>query len=339
MLTGSAPVSAEVQRRIRQVAEKVGIELHQGEGSCTLAFILSNRHVLHPFHMRVLMSAESYCAMEGCDILFTVFNYSPRVPWNELHLPKVMLRRDVARALILAGNNSENLLCGLRQRGIPFAVLGNNVIGDWQRGNYNSVSSDSAQGANDITRYLISLGHQHIWYVGNCKLPWFATCYRGYNQAMQVAGLATKLSEIDSGDDKEIGYLGTKAILASQEPVTAIFAGTDHAAQGVYKAAFDCGLRIPEDLSVVGCDDTLGNIMHPPLTSICEFPEQFGKRLAQMVLERIRHPEAPPQQSVIPTAIAKRESCLPPRFSAENGAPKGISGEVQLASVHAGAQS
>lgn len=267
--------------------------------------------VLHPFHARVLVGAEAQCSAQGCDILFTLFKYSARVPWTELHLPKLMRRRDVANALILAGNNSENLLLALRQRGVPFALLGNNVLGAWQGDSYDSVRSDSVQGAYEITRYLVSLGHRHVWYVGNCKLPCFAASNRGYSQAMQDSGLLPQLSDIDSEDDEEIGYLGTRTIFGTREPVTAIFAGTDHAAQGVYKAAFDRGLRIPRDLSVVGCNDTYGRLLHPPLTTIREYPEQFGKRLAQMALERIRNADAPPQQVIIPTAIAKRESCLP----------------------------
>ena len=338
MLTGSAAVSAEVQERIRQTAEQLGFDLQRDDQLHTLAFILSNRDVLHPFHARVLVGAEAQCAAQGCDILFALFKYSARVPWNELHLPQLMRRRDVASALILAGTNSENLLLALRQRGVPFVVLGNNVLGDWQGDSYDAVFSDSVQGGREITRYLISLGHRQIWYVGNCKLPWFAACYRGYSQAMQDSGFSPRLSEIESEDDEEIGYLGTKTIFGRQEPVTAIFAGSDHTAQGVYKAAFDGGLRIPQDLSVVGCNDTYGRLLHPPLTTIREYPDQFGKRLAQMVLERIRHPDAPPQQVIIPTAIAKRESCLPCGMPAEGIAGVGRSDDVHLAGADANRQ-
>jgi DNA-binding LacI/PurR family transcriptional regulator len=65
-------------------------------------------------------------------------------------------------------------------------------------------------------------------------------------------------SSVDSADDSEVSYLGTKSLLAHAEPVTLIFAGNDSVAHGVYKALRDNGLRIPEDISVAGCDDMVG---------------------------------------------------------------------------------
>ena len=67
----------------------------------------------------------------------------------------------------------------------------------------------------------------------------------------------------DSEDDTEVGYLGTKSLLARGEPVTANFAGNDSTAQGIYRALRDSGLKIPDDASVVGCDDTIGVWLYP----------------------------------------------------------------------------
>jgi len=109
-----------------------------------------------------------------------------------------------------------------------------------------------------------------------------------------------------------LDILGTKAILSRSEPVTAIFAGTDTAAQGVYAALADCHLRVPQDISVVGCNDTSGEILRPPLTTIREFPEQLGKQLAELAIGQISRTVAAPRQITIPTEIVKRESCQPP---------------------------
>ena len=114
-----------------------------------------------------------------------------------------------------------------------------------------------------MTRYLIGMGHRHIWFVGNTRLPWFVRCFDGYSRAMKAAELAPRQSTIDSEDDTEVGYLGTKSLLARGEAVTAIFSGNDPTAHGVYKALRDSGLRIPEDISVTGCDDTVGALLYP----------------------------------------------------------------------------
>jgi len=142
-------------------------------------------------------------------------------------------------------------------------------------------------------------------------LPWFARCFAGYRRAMDSAGLSTCLNSTDSEDDVESGYLGTKSLLAGHKSITAILAGDDPTAHGAYKALRDSGLRIPEDISVCGCNDTVESWGHPPLTTIRQFPEQLGKQLAEFVLNRIASPGLEPQRVTVPTALIERDSCRP----------------------------
>ncbi len=177
------------------------------------------------------------------------------------------------------------------------------------------VFADDIQGGQDATRYLIGLGHRHIWFVGNTRLPWFARCFEGYRRAMEERGLVARQSSTDSEDETESGYLGTKSLLAREEPVTAILAGNDPTAHGVYKALRDRGLKVPDDISVVGCDDTVGTWLSPALSTTREFPEQLGKQLVELILKRIAQPDQDPQCVMIPTEFIKRDSCGPPRAS------------------------
>ena len=220
-----------------------------------------------------------------------------------------MQRRDVVRAVILSGTNSANLIELLEHKGITFVALGNNLINQSQTLNHDVVFSDDIQGAYDITRHLIALGHRHICFVGNTQLPWFFRCHIGYTKAMEEAGLKPHRSAIQSENDGEIGYLGTKAALAGREPVTAIFAGNDPSAHGVYKALRDSRLRIPDDISVAGCNDTVGGWLYPGLTTIREFPEQLGKSMVELLLQRIADPRGAPRSSRFPTELIKRDSC------------------------------
>jgi DNA-binding LacI/PurR family transcriptional regulator len=226
----------------------------------------------------------------------------------------VMQRTDMIRSVILAGTNTPNLLDLLNHRGIPFVALGNNVVlkdsGDLT---CDAVFSDDIQGAYEMTAYLQQLGHREIWFVGNCALPWSTRCYQGYRHAMQEAGLEVHLSEIDSLDDAEVGYLGTKLLLSRGQAATAILGATDETAQGIYRVLRERGLHVPDDVSVAGCNDGLGGIMNPPLTTIREFPQLLGKRLVDLALERIAHPDLPVQQVTIPIELVKRSSCAPLR--------------------------
>lgn len=311
IVNGSARVGGELHDRVREAARQLEIDLHQANRSRSVVFVLSNREMLHSFHSRILVGAQRQCALRGWDMLFLSFSYAADVPAKDLHLPAVLRRRDVARAVILAGTNSQNLLTALQGRGSPFAVLGNNLLGDAPSGGGDMVYSDDVQGAYEMTRYLQSLHHRHIGYIGNKRLPWLERCAKGYAKAMRESGLEPFEQDIDSTSEQEIGYLGAKLIFGRPERVSAIFAGTDPIATGVYKAASDCFLRIPEDLTVAGCNDTFGDLLHPQLTTVREFPEQLGKQLVDMVLTRIEQPELNPRAVTIPTELVKRESCHP----------------------------
>jgi DNA-binding LacI/PurR family transcriptional regulator len=190
-------------------------------------------------------------------------------------------------------------------------VLGNNIIGEPSELKSDIVFSDDINGGQDMTQYLIGLGHRRICFVGNTRLPWFARCYEGYCRTMIEAGLEPLQSSIDTEDDSESGYLGVKSMLTRNEPVSAIIAGNDHTARGVYKGVRDSGLRIPDDISVAGCDDTIGAWLYPRLTSVREFPEQIGRQMAEMILNRIADPTLPQQSVTIPTELIKRDSCRP----------------------------
>jgi DNA-binding LacI/PurR family transcriptional regulator len=313
VLSGSGRVAPEIQKIVLEEAKRLGVDPSQRNKSKTLAFVLSNRAMLHVFHSRILSGAEMYCATHGWDIIFLSFNYALQAPWTELHLPKVIQRSDLVRGVILAGTNSTNLTKLLTERGIKFAVFGNNLIGEPQDfENNDMVVADDIQGSQDATRFLIELGHRNIWFVGNTSLPWFARCFDGYRRAMEMSGLIPRESRANSEDDTESGYLGTKSLLAQDEPVTAIVAGNDPTAYGVYKALRDRNLKIPSDISVVGCDDTIGKWLSPALSTTVEFPEQIGKQLVELALNRISKPDQPPQRITVPTEFIRRDSCCSP---------------------------
>jgi len=306
---GQFNVDGAIRARVRKAAGELGLDLEQrrNEKSTIIAFMLSNRDVLHSFQAHILLGAESYCSAQRKELLFMSLRYSPTVPPKELHLPQILSQRNIVRAVILGGTNSANMLTALREHDIPFAVLGNNVIGDWCPADYDAVYSDDVQGAFDLTAHLIGCGHRDIWFVGDIELPWYARCAQGYRQCMEQSGFEPRFSEIHS-DDRQLGYLATRSILSRREPVTAVFAGCDQIARGVYEAVRQSGLRVPDDISVAGFNDSEGALMDPPLTTVREFPEELGTHLAEFVLRRIQEPDRTPQQLTIPTRVVVRES-------------------------------
>jgi DNA-binding LacI/PurR family transcriptional regulator len=298
----SSRVRPEVEERVRAAARELGFDLHRRRRTKLIAFLLGNRPLLHPFHSQVLVASEAYCAADDQD-------------WNGLHVPRVLRRGDVIDGFIVAGANRQNLLDLLTHVGLPFAILGDTVEGDWNPEVHDVVWVDDTNGAFEATRYLQSLGHRRIAYVANVKMAWFARRLKGYTRAMEEAGLTPMVAGINSHDEDEVGFLATKRLLSDRtERVEAIFAGSDAICHGIYRALREGGVEVPGDISVCGFNDTPeASVLYPALTSVRVFPEIIGRMLGEMVLARIGNPHLPPQQQTIPTQLVKRESCVAAR--------------------------
>ena len=311
---GNPQVETEIQSRVIAAARQLGINLISSRKNRSIAFVLGNRDILNEFQSQVLMGVEGYCAQLGWNLQFISFASELGGPAPTLQLPQALTRQDRVGGVILSGTHSASVLLALREIRIPFSVMGNNIVGDWLPEEYDSVISDDVRGSSEITQYLISQGHREIYFVGDQRLPWYARCAAGYRKTMQGAGLEAWFSEIHS-EDRELGYLAVKSLLANGRRPTAIFAGNDQAAAGVYGALQESGIRIPDDISVVGFNDTIGSVLHPALTTAREFSKEQGRHLAEFVLRRIQSPDLPPQCVVIPTELIRRDSVIAAKSS------------------------
>lgn len=304
---GNPHVEPQIQAQVVAVAQRLGIDLSQGRKTRSVAFVVGNRNALNEFQSQVLLGAEEYCGQQGWDLLFVSILSDLGAPTSNIRLPEALTRKSAPRGVILAGTHHAAILTLLNEQRIPFAVMGNNVIGDWNSGACDSVGTDGIRGAAEITEHLIALGHRAIHFIGDVRLPWYGQCAQGYRQAMEAARLEPSFSRIHS-DERELGYLATKSLLSGKDRPTAIFAGNDQAAVGVYAALQESGVRIPDDVSVVGFNDTIGSVLHPALTTVREFPREQGRQLAELILRRIEEPNGAPQTIVIPTELIRRDS-------------------------------
>ncbi|HUE43642.1 MAG TPA: LacI family DNA-binding transcriptional regulator, partial [Candidatus Sulfotelmatobacter sp.] len=277
---GNPQVDPQIQAAVFAAAKQLGVDLTLSRKNRTIAFVLGNRDIVNEFQSRVLLGAEGYCSQNDWDLQFISFRRDLNAPPTNLRLPHALTKTNRPGGVILSGTHSVSILAALRERRIPFAVVGNNIVGDWRPEECDCVFTDDVRGSAELTRHLIAQGHSAIWYIGNLRLPWFARCAKGYEEAMREAGLEPRFSEIHS-EDRELGYLAVKSLLASGERPTALFVGTDQAASGVYQALQESGIHIPDDVSVAGFNDTIGDVLHPGLTSVREFPRELGTHLAE----------------------------------------------------------
>jgi LacI family transcriptional regulator len=147
------------------------------------------------------------------------------------------------------------------------------------RARVTSVGSTNFAGGLAAAQHLLSLGHRRIAYLGGeATAAHNQARMHGYRAALEAAGITVPEGYVRSGRFRyQDGVSGTAALLDLDEPPTAVFAGNDETAAGVIEAARIRGLRIPEDLSVVGFDDTqIARFASPPLTTVRQPLREMG---------------------------------------------------------------
>lgn len=176
--------------------------------------------------------------------------------------------------------------------------------------NYAAVHATNYQGALDAMNYLLSLGHQRIGFItGRAELESSARRLKGYRDALKKAGIAVDEQLITVGDyTAETAAQCARELLSLKHPPTAIFASNDQAAMGVYQVAQEMGLRIPEDLSVVGFDNIVES-KYMGLTTVDQFISEMGFVATQMLIKLINGEPLESQTYQMRTELVVRSSC------------------------------
>ncbi len=280
--------------------------------SPVVSFILSNRDFLHPFHSRVLQGVEEYCEESGFFVIYTRFRYSPTIAPAELQLPSVLQSHGIADCVILAGSNYDNLTKILDKRGLQYVLMSNNFVGKENREPFDQVRFDDFSGAVEATRYLISLGHRHIWFIGDTSLPWYRNRHEGYLKAMKDAGLEPLSQTLGLHDDRFLNGLNSvQMILEQKRPMSAILAGNDEVAHGAWESLQKAHLKVPHDISLVGFDDQHGMARLQSLTSVRVEAIEIGRQLAKMAIAKIKSKGRRLPEVLLSTSLVKRETCRP----------------------------
>jgi LacI family transcriptional regulator len=214
--------------------------------------------------------------------------------------------------LILPSESSEELRT-LSEYGYPFVVLDPRVpVGQ----NIPSVSAANMTGAIDATEHLLRLGHRRIAAITGFA-GWCATEERliGYRAALTRAGVPLDAAlEIESNFEIGGGYSVAGRLLDSPSPPTAIFAFNDNLAIGVLQAARARGLRVPDDLSLVGFDDSEeAPLVTPALTSVRQPLAEMGRMAVALLVRLLEQRGAETLKFELSTTLVVRGSTAAPR--------------------------
>jgi LacI family transcriptional regulator len=177
-----------------------------------------------------------------------------------------------------------------------------------------SVGSTNFAGGMAATRHLLSLGHRRIAYLGGQPdAAHNQARLHGYRAALEAEGIEVPEGFVRRGEfHYQDGIVGAAALLRMDEPPTAIFAGSDETAAGVIEAARVRGVRIPEELSVVGFDDTqLARFSSPPLTTVRQPLREMGGVAVRTALRLADGERLDSHHVELATELIVRESTAP----------------------------
>lgn len=180
--------------------------------------------------------------------------------------------------------------------------------------NISHVGTDNVKASSDATQHLIDLGHKRIAHLcgpeGNVLS---LQREQGYQAAMKSAGLQAEIKSQPCGFTVDAGQAAAMELLDHQPVPTAIFCANDATAMGAITALLREGLRVPDDISVVGFDDiAFASIFSPPLTTISQQRKELGQRAALLLLDSIRGSSSEPRNIVIDHTLIQRASTSKP---------------------------
>ena len=267
-----------------------------------IAFIICQNHtpaVSHPFYSRILDGTLGEVNRMGYNLLIA--------SENDIKDSSSVIFQKRMDGVILASNVRPEIVQMFRQHEIPIVLINN--LSDTQ--DVICMMSDDYGGATDAMSHLISRGHKRIAFI--CGYPDHSSYiqrHSAYLNALKRSGIEADTSIIRfCGHRTEEGKASMKQLLADTRDFTAVFASNDFIAVGVIKALKEAGLRIPDDVAVVGFDDLdMAQIVDPELTTIRTDKEQIGIQAVKALFDLMDKKENCEKVQIQKTQLIVRQS-------------------------------
>jgi LacI family transcriptional regulator len=309
-------VSHDTRTRVLDAAMTLGYPIKDQNGVCEAPMSVIGFMVKHdvdleteepwvnPFYSHIERGVESECRKRNISLMLSTIDVDRQN--RPLHWP-AMISENRVDGLVLSGTFIEDTVDMIKRRvNIPITLVDSYAPGL----PFDSILIDNHHGASSAMEHLIGLGHRHIGLVGtNPKSPpgifdrrmsYYGTLARHEIRDRYV--IDSELSRVDA-------YRAVQELLKKHPQITAIFAANDDSAIGVLNAARDLGLRVPQDLSVIGFDNIdLSREIMPSLSTVHVNKSWLGMLGVRQLLERAQNPDQPKLTVVVSTQLMPRES-------------------------------
>jgi LacI family repressor for deo operon, udp, cdd, tsx, nupC, and nupG len=310
-MSGSPRVTEETRERIAAAVRDTGYVVNRMARSLRLQearqVLVMVPNIGNPFHASVLLGAEEAAVAAGFHVL--IGNTAGDMARAEEHA-RQLLTGAVDGMLLLGGRLPPMLEApALQQRLVA-------VIERVSARGVPVVEIDNQAGAREATRHLIGLGHRRIAHIGG-GIPTTATPkrFKGYAAALAEAGLELQPELVRYGTFSILtGSEHMAALLALPAPPTAVFCGSDEIAIGAIRTIKQAGLRVPEDVSIVGFDDIyFAAVYDPPLTTVEQPARLLGFEAMRLLADRLAGIDVPKRGVTVPYRLMIRGSTAPPK--------------------------
>jgi DNA-binding LacI/PurR family transcriptional regulator len=318
VLNRKGNISKQTQSRVISVARSLGYPVpsdrSKAEGAMaagTVAIVYNRRLsplVTDPFYGAVVAGIE-----EGLQELgYRVFLRSIDSANGHTGLFEQDSSGNHNDGLLLVGcDASLDIVSESKKRDIPVVLVDN----ESKEGRVDCIVSDNEAAAKKAMQHLYALGHRKIGFIGGPQSHVsLAQRYKGYVSTLQGFGIDFRkrwvvFAESVETHGPEIGYEGTHKLMDGPESPTAIFADNDMTALGALKALHEKGIKVPEEVSVIGFDNIeVSAHTHPPLTTMHIPKMQMGSLAARRLVDLICDKDVAPIKTVVYATLILRDS-------------------------------
>ena len=284
VFNGTKYVAPELEARVREAVAELDYEPYgparalRQQRVRVWAVIIAD--VENPFFTSVVRGIEDVAYAEGYRL---VLCNSDEDVTKETEYLDIAVRERMAGVVIAAASTSESKVDRLAQAGIPVVAIDREV----ESYDVNSVMVDNRRGAREATTHLLDCGWQRIGcIVGPTRISTSNERLDGYRRALTERGLGFDRSLVRRADFREGGgYKAARALLELTDPPDALFIANNLMTLGALHAVEDVGRRVPDDLGIVGFDDSpAADLIRPRLTVVAQPTYQIGQRAGQMLL-------------------------------------------------------
>lgn len=259
--------------------------------------------LFNPFFSLVQAGIEHECRLQRLNLMVGTIEVDASN--HPTDWPR-MIEDDSADGLLLLGTNIEPTADALLRRLPDKPIV---LVDSYAPGyHFDSVLIDNFAGATQAVEHLIALGHRHIGLIGSnpASPPDILERRQGYLDTLSKHGITTAYIE-DGLMTREAGAEAIRQLLTRAPQVTAVFVVNDETAIGVLYAVEDMGLRVPEDLSIVGFDDiALASEVRPPLTTVHVPKVWLGRLGVRQLIARSQNPQHPQVTVNVATHLVER---------------------------------